>query len=247
MPCNRKNSRRHAGVNMPARRRRAPTLGTFIVPAFIAGALVSVAAPAAGAAPTTSLCGAYASSQFGPDVCVFTPPTGTDAASELQAIQTVVNDIAAQQVPVSAQFDDQGYALLFEPGTYGSATDPLVFQVGYYTEVAGLGAVPQDTIINGQVDVFPTPWARSLAQATASCPKDKRATGPTRQTTSGVRCPTSSSTSRPSPARTIRRHPCPCRRPLAIAVQTVAGRGRAPSAPTPISGPSRRHRQSEAS
>jgi|GEM_PF-483266 len=155
MPCNRKNSRRHAGVNMPARRRRAPTLGTFIVPAFIAGALVSVAAPAAGAAPTTSLCGAYASSQFGPDVCVFTPPTGTDAASELQAIQTVVNDIAAQQVPVSAQFDDQGYALLFEPGTYGSATDPLVFQVGYYTEVAGLGAVPQDTIINGQVDVFP--------------------------------------------------------------------------------------------
>jgi hypothetical protein len=67
----------------------------------------------------------------------------------------VVNDVATQQVPISAQFDDQGYALLFQPGTYGSATDPLVFQVGYYTEVAGLGTVPQDTVINGQIDVFP--------------------------------------------------------------------------------------------
>lgn len=27
-------------------------------------------------------------------------------------------------------------------------------QVGYYTQVAGLGAVPQDTVINGQIDVF---------------------------------------------------------------------------------------------
>jgi hypothetical protein len=109
-----------------------------------------------GALPTSaSLCGAYASSEFGPNVCVFSPPSGPDAASELQEIQAVVNAVAVQQVPVSAQFDDQGYALLFEPGTYGSAADPLVFQVGYYTEVAGLGAVPQDTVINGQVDVFP--------------------------------------------------------------------------------------------
>jgi hypothetical protein len=29
---------------------------------------------------------------------------------------------------------------LLRAGTYGSAADPLVFQVGYYTEVAGLGA-----------------------------------------------------------------------------------------------------------
>jgi hypothetical protein len=34
--------------------------------------------------------------------------------------------------------------LLFMPGTYGSATDPLNFQVGYYTEVAGLGSSPSD-------------------------------------------------------------------------------------------------------
>src|SRR5579875_451196 len=36
----------------------------------------------------------------------------------------------------------QRYALLFEPGTYGSSTDPLNFQVGYYTTVAGLGLSP---------------------------------------------------------------------------------------------------------
>ena len=45
--------------------------------------------------------------------------------------------------------------MLFEPGTYGSAANPLVFEVGYYTEVAGLGAVPQDTTINGQIEAFP--------------------------------------------------------------------------------------------
>ncbi len=37
------------------------------------------------------------------------------------------------------QFGTQRYALLFEPGTYGSAASPLDFTVGYYTEVAGLG------------------------------------------------------------------------------------------------------------
>ena len=29
-----------------------------------------------------------------------------------------------------------------------------MFQVGYYTEVAGLGAMPQDTVIDGAIDVF---------------------------------------------------------------------------------------------
>jgi hypothetical protein len=102
-----------------------------------------------------SLCGTYATTEFGPNVCVFTPPGGRSAAAELAAIQTVANNIAIQMVPLTAQFADDGYALLFEPGTYGSATTPLVFQVGYYTEVAGLGGVPQDTIINGQIEVFP--------------------------------------------------------------------------------------------
>ncbi|HXD28081.1 MAG TPA: adenylyl cyclase [Arthrobacter sp.] len=70
------------------------------------------------------------------------------------AIQKDLDSIATQQVPVASQFSSQRYAVLFRPGTYGSAANPLVFQVGYYTQVAGLGAMPQDTVINGAIDVF---------------------------------------------------------------------------------------------
>jgi hypothetical protein len=89
---------------------------------------------------------------FGPNVYVFTPAM---AQSDIQA---TVDAIATQQIP--NQFGPQRYALLFEPGTYGSAADPLTFQVGYYTEVAGLGSEPGDVTINGAIDVvnqcFPT-------------------------------------------------------------------------------------------
>ena len=81
-------------------------------------------------------------------MCVFTP------AMTQAAIQADLNAISTQQVPVSAQFDSDRYAVFFEPGTYGSAADPLVFQVGYYTEVAGLGALPSNTVVNGAIDVF---------------------------------------------------------------------------------------------
>ena len=67
-------------------------------------------------------------------------------------IQAAADAIAAQQVP--NQFGTQRYALLFKPGTYGSAAQPLKLQVGYYTEVAGLGASPRDVTINGAVDVY---------------------------------------------------------------------------------------------
>ncbi len=116
-------------------------------------------------------------------MCVFTPPSGTPTqqTADLAAIQTVVNNIATQQVPLSAQFNNDGYALLFEPGTYGSVATPLVFEVGYYTEVAGLGAVPQDTTINGQIDVFPNALdSRARGRGTAISRSAKRATGPTR-------------------------------------------------------------------
>jgi len=46
------------------------------------------------------------------------------------------------------------YSLLFKPGVYGSVTEPLIVQVGYYTEVAGLGLSPTDVTINGHVDVY---------------------------------------------------------------------------------------------
>ena len=80
---------------------------------------------------------------FGSNVVVFDPSMSTSQ------IQTTVDAIAAQQVP--NEFGTQRYALLFKPGTYGTAADPLNFQVGYYTSVAGLGRSPGDVVINGSV------------------------------------------------------------------------------------------------
>ncbi len=107
----------------------------------------NTASPAA-AAPAPSLCPDATTSTFGPYTCVFTP-------SMTQAqVQADLDAIATAQVPVDSQFTSQRYAIFFEPGTYGSAASPLVFQVGYYTQVAGLGASPKDTVINGAIDVF---------------------------------------------------------------------------------------------
>jgi hypothetical protein len=96
----------------------------------------------------TSAAAAAGSGQpdFGPNVMVFDP------SMPLAEIQADVNAVAAQQV--DNEMGTQRYALLFKPGTYGSAATPLVFQVGYYTEVAGLGASPSDVVINGHVDVY---------------------------------------------------------------------------------------------
>jgi hypothetical protein len=118
---------------------------------LLGAATLTATAGGASAAPSppASLCPDAVTATFGPNVCVFTPQM-----SQTQ-VQNDLNNIAAQQVPLSAQFNNDGYAVLFEPGTYGSAATPLVFEVGYYTEVAGLGAVPQDTTINGQIEVFP--------------------------------------------------------------------------------------------
>src|SRR5215469_13661026 len=127
---------------------------------FTAAAPEAAAAPQAAAAPAhaatashqaadaASICPDANVAAFGPNVCVFSP------AMSQAAIQSDLNAIAAQQVPVASQFSSQRYAVLFRPGTYGSADSPLVFQVGYYTQVAGLGLTPQDTVINGAIDVF---------------------------------------------------------------------------------------------
>jgi hypothetical protein len=82
---------------------------------------------------------------LGPNVLIFDP------TMPLSEIQSAVDGVAAQQV--SNEFGTQRYALLFEPGTYGTAAHPLNFQVGYYTSVAGLGRSPGDVVINGSVYV----------------------------------------------------------------------------------------------
>jgi|SRR5450756_70078 len=116
--------------------------------AAIAGSPPPTVVPAAAVLSAPSLCPDAATATFGPNVCVF-----SDTMSQAQ-IQADLDAIATQQVPVGSQFDSQRYAVFFEPGSYGSAADPLVFQVGYYTQVAGLGVLPSDTVINGAIDVF---------------------------------------------------------------------------------------------
>jgi hypothetical protein len=125
----------------------------FVLVLIASGGVASTARAAGLRVPTTApavtpACPDAHDATFGPNVCVF------DDSMSQSAIQSDLDAIATQQVPIGAQFDSQRYAILFEPGSYGSSGDPLVFQVGYYTEVAGLGAMPQDTTINGAIDVF---------------------------------------------------------------------------------------------
>ncbi len=111
-----------------------------LLASVIATTLVVGAGGAAAAKPKPP-----AQPDFGPNVVVFDPGMSTGQ------IQATVDAIADQQVP--NQFGTQRYALLFEPGTYGTASDPLNFQVGYYTSVAGLGQSPSDVVVNGSIYV----------------------------------------------------------------------------------------------
>src|SRR5258708_14820164 len=117
----------------------AAVLGAAALTATAAGAEHASADPS----PPASLCPDAVTATFGPNVCVFTPSMSqTDIEAE-------VNAIHAQQVD-----DEMGtarYAVLFEPGTYGSQSNPLDIPVGYYTEVDGLGQDPSGVVINGGV------------------------------------------------------------------------------------------------
>src|SRR5712691_3520824 len=108
-----------------------------------AGALAITGATAASGHAVRT---AAAVPDFGPNVKIFDPSMSTSR------IKATVDAIATQQV--SNQFGTQRYAVLFKPGTYGSASAPLNFQVGYYTEVAGLGSSPNDVGVNGTIDVY---------------------------------------------------------------------------------------------
>ena len=102
--------------------------------------------PSVAGAATTAKAKGPVQPDFGSNVMIFDP------GMETSYIQGVVDAIRDKQID-----DEMGtnrYSLLFKPGTYGSATDPLIIQVGYYTEVAGLGLNPTDVTINGHVDVY---------------------------------------------------------------------------------------------
>ena len=130
-------------TSLYTRKKTSPDLSSrfpIIATLFATFALACFMPPRALAAPSSN------PPNLGTNVYVFTPNTPQDQ------IQATVDQISTQQV--SNQFGTQRYALLFEPGTYGSAANPLNFQVGYYTTVAGLGASPSDVVINGSIDVY---------------------------------------------------------------------------------------------
>ena len=143
-------SRGRGGARWGRYRRPAVLLASA---ALVAGATGVVSAVQAGATPAAPAVAAPAAApaaastpDFGPNVKIFDPTMPQDQ------IQAAVDAIAAQQV--DDEMGTRRYALLFKPGTYGTAAKPLTFQVGYYTEVAGLGASPKDVVINGHVDVY---------------------------------------------------------------------------------------------
>ena len=85
---------------------------------------------------------------FGPNVYVF------DTSMPAAAIQAKATSIFKQME--SNQFGTERYALLFKPGTYN-----VLFDVGFYTQVAGLGQSPDDVLINGGVNV-PAYWMPNM-------------------------------------------------------------------------------------
>ncbi|MDX6434310.1 MAG: hypothetical protein QOE54_6676 [Streptosporangiaceae bacterium] len=122
--------------------RRPGLLSRRVVGAVaLAVALLAAVLPGGVAAAVPS-----AGADLGPNVLVFDP------GMPQSDVQAAVDAVSQRQV--DNEMGTQRYALLFKPGVYGSVAHPLKFQVGYYTEVAGLGQSPTDVTINGSVDVF---------------------------------------------------------------------------------------------
>lgn len=121
--------------------RRLATV-TAVAAAVSLASTVWTGAPVQAAPPTPPGSG----SDLGPNVVVLDP------SMPVSEIQAKVDAINAQQV--DNEMGSERYALLFKPGVYGTDAEPLQMQVGYYTEVAGLGASPSDVTINGKIEVY---------------------------------------------------------------------------------------------
>ena len=108
---------------------------------------------------------------FGPNVKIFDP------SMPVADIQAAVNAIRDKQV--DNEMGTDRYALLFKPGTYGTAAQPLIIQVGYYTESPDWASTRRTS--------------RSTAMSTCTTGACHLPTA-SRWTTSGARCRTSPST-----------------------------------------------------
>ncbi|NEC01144.1 coagulation factor 5/8 type domain-containing protein [Streptomyces anulatus] len=124
----------HAPPTAPRTRRRTRALGFA---ALAVAMLMSV--PTAQTAFGEEVGAVPGGGDLGPNVHVFDPSTPD--------IQGKVDEIFKKQE--SAQFGTDRYALMFKPGTY----DDINAQIGFYTQIAGLGLNPNDTTFNGDVTV----------------------------------------------------------------------------------------------
>ncbi|MFE3783993.1 hypothetical protein ACFXPA_38130 [Amycolatopsis sp. NPDC059090] len=120
------------------RRRFKPGL---VVAAVLLLPVTAGAAGAVSAQPPTAR-----STDLGSNVTIFDP------SMPVTYIQAKVDGAYAQQV--DSEMGSQRYAFLFKPGSYGTPTQPLQLKVGYYTDIAGLGASPTDVVINGKVEAY---------------------------------------------------------------------------------------------
>ena len=125
-----------------------PSIGwpPIAIPITIPPSAATTALTSAGAAPAAPAAAPVADPGLGSRVIVFDPSMPT------AQIRAKADEIWQQQV--DAEMSEERWSLLFLPGTYGTAAEPLQIKVGYYTEVAGLGASPSDTVINGKVEVL---------------------------------------------------------------------------------------------
>jgi hypothetical protein len=123
----------------PRRARRTPLRAVLTALALTVVGLTAPTIAPSTAAPAA----APATPDLGSRVIVF------DDSMPVAEIRERADEIWQQQV--DAEMSEERWSLLFRPGTYGTAAEPLQIKVGYYTEVAGLGADPSDVVINGKV------------------------------------------------------------------------------------------------
>ena len=133
-----RNSR--ASFPRPIRRRHLGALALGLAVAVVSmQATVATADPPVRTTPVSN-------PDFGPNVTVFDP------SMPVSQIQAALD--ATHALQVDNEMGSERYAFLFKPGTYGTDAQPLQIKVGYYTEIAGLGASPTDVTINGKVEVY---------------------------------------------------------------------------------------------
>ncbi len=123
-----------------------PVTATAVGVAFAVVVSLTVAVSPPGTAAAAPRQHGADDPELGPNVTVFDPSM---PVSEIQATLDATH--AAQ---VDNEMGTDRYAYLFLPGTYGTAENPLQIKVGYYTEIAGLGASPTDVVINGKVETY---------------------------------------------------------------------------------------------